>query len=68
MSGANSVTDEAQQAETLTNRITIMQNNIDHVSSMQGVLRSLVQNGGAPKMHKLLVKVRHHLPRGQRVS
>ena len=44
-----------------------MQNNIDHVSSMSGVLASFVQNGGAPKMHKLIVKLRHHLPRGQRV-
>ena len=45
-----------------------MKNNIDHISSISGRLTRFVQNGGAPKAHKLMVKLRHHLPRGRRVK
>ena len=45
-----------------------MQHTVDHASSISGVFTSFVQNGGAPKAHKLMMKLRHHLPRGRRVN
>jgi hypothetical protein len=45
-----------------------MKHNIDHISSISGIMTSFVQNGGAPKAHKLMAKIRHHLPRGRRVK
>ena len=45
-----------------------MQNTVDHASSISGLMTRFVQNGGAPKAHKLMAKLRHHLPRGRRVK
>ena len=41
---------------------------IGSANSIAGLMTSFAQNGGAPKAHKLIEKMRKHLPRGQRVK
>ena len=41
---------------------------IGSANSISGLMTSFVQNGGAPKAHKLIERMRKHLPRGQRVK